>query len=426
MIHGEVTNGGVKRVFVEKVKGEYQGCVFRFIQGLEAGVNRLAWGPDGALYVGGIGSTGNWRQNGKLWYGLQRLKYNEKSTFEMLAVRAKSNGVEIEFTEALPENTGWNTADYDVKQWYYLPTKDYGGPKMDNTNLNVLSANVSADRKKVFLELEGMKEGYVVYVHLPYGWTSENGGELWSTEAWYTLNSIPENVMGTKTSAPGPIAVNTLSANEKAAGWQLLFDGKTTNGWRNFRKETIGNGWIIDNDAIHLNAKKRDDGGWQAADGGDIITDKEYENYELSLEWKIAPCGNSGIIYNVIENDTYDYVWQTGPEMQVLDNVCHPDAKIETHRAGDLYDMIACKYVTVNPSGQWNKIRLKIKDGHVEHWQNGRKVVEFQMWDENWDAMVKNSKFHEMKGFGTGKKGHISLQDHGDPVWYRNIKIREL
>ena len=121
MIHGEVTNGGVKRVFVEKVNGEYQGVVFRFIQGLEAGVNRLTWGPDGALYIGGIGSTGNWRQNGKLWYGLQRLKYNDKTTFEMLAVRAKSNGVEIEFTEALPQHVGWNTNEYNVEQWYYLP-----------------------------------------------------------------------------------------------------------------------------------------------------------------------------------------------------------------------------------------------------------------------------------------------------------------
>ncbi|MEM9931684.1 MAG: glycosyl hydrolase, partial [Bacteroidota bacterium] len=113
MIHGEVTHGGVKRVFVEKVNGEYQGAVFRFIQGLEAGVNRMVWGPDDALYIGGIGSTGNWRQNGKLWYGLQRLKYNEASAFEMLAVRAKSNGIEIELTEPLPEHVGWDASEYE-------------------------------------------------------------------------------------------------------------------------------------------------------------------------------------------------------------------------------------------------------------------------------------------------------------------------
>ena len=125
----------------------------------------------------------------------------------------------------------------------------------------------------------------------------------------------------------------------------------------------------------------------------------------MALEWKIAPCGNSGIIYNVIENENYDYVWQTGPEMQVLDNVCHPDAKIETHRAGDLYDMIACKYVTVNPAGQWNKVRLKVKDGYVEHWLNGRKVVEFQMWDDNWNMHGEKQQIPtRMKGFGTGQK----------------------
>jgi cytochrome c len=116
LIHSEVTHGGVKRVFVEKVNGNYQGALFRFIQGLEAGINRLCWGPDGALYVGGIGSTGNWGHDGKLYYGLQRLKYNEKSTFEMLAVRAKSNGLEIEFTEPLKEGDGWASADFEVKR----------------------------------------------------------------------------------------------------------------------------------------------------------------------------------------------------------------------------------------------------------------------------------------------------------------------
>ena len=107
----------------------------------------------------------------------------------------------------------------------------------------------------------------------------------------------------------------------------MLFDGKTTNGWRNFNKETIGSSWIIDNGTLHLKAEKNPDGHWQAPDGGDIITEGEYENYELSLEWKISACGNSGIIYNVVENDEYEFVWQTGPEMQVLDNSCHPDAK---------------------------------------------------------------------------------------------------
>ena len=426
MIHGEVTHGGVKRVFVEKVNGEYQGCLFRFVQGLEAGINRMAWAPDGALYVGGIGSTGNWLQNGKLWYGLQRLKYNEKSTFEMLAVRAKSNGVEIELTEPLRLEEGWNKNDYEVKTWWYKPTKEYGGPKMDHHALNIRSVNISEDRKKVFLELDGMKDNYLVYIRLKNAFVSDLGHELWATEAWYNMNQIPTGQPGFSTTAPAVQANNTLSDLQKAAGWKSLFDGKTLTGWRNFRKQTIGKSWVIKDEAIHLNATPKSDGGWQVKDGGDIMTDSEYENFEFELEWKIGDCGNSGIIYNVVESDEYDYVWQTGPEMQVLDNVCHPDTRFMTHRAGDLYDMIACKYENVKPAGDWNKVRLVSNKGKVEHWLNGHKLVSFEMHNDEWTEMIANSKFKDMPGFGKAKKGHISLQDHGDRVWYRNIRIKEL
>ncbi len=252
-----------------------------------------------------------------------------------------------------------------------------------------------------------------------------NGQQLWSTAYWNSLKKIPQEEFDKKPTAQVALP-NTLTGAEKAAGWELLFDGKTMNKWRNFRKKTIGSSWIINDDAIHLNAKKNPNGHWQAANGGDILTKNEYENFELRLEWKITACGNSGIIYNVVESDQYDFVWQTGPEMQVLDNTCHPDAKYPTHRAGDLYDMIECKYETVKPSGQWNQVRLIIKEGHVEHWLNDKKVVEFQMFDDHWREMIANSKFRDMPGFGKAKKGHISLQDHGDPVWYRNIMIKEL
>lgn len=427
MIHAEVTHGGVKRVFVERVNGQMQGCVFRFIQGLEAGVNRLAWSPDGSLYAGGIGSTGNWGHSEKLWYGLQRLKFNDKSTFEMLAVRAKSNGIEIEFTEPLRPGEGWDAKDYLIKQWYYLPTPEYGGPKLDEKALPILSVNVANDRKKVFLELGGMKEDHLIYVQLQNNFVSEMGHGLWTTEAWYTMNTIPKNLAGTKTNASAAaVAANSLTDWEKSQGWKLLFDGKTTTGWRNFKKEGIGSSWQIQDGALMLNPEKKADGEWQVKDGGDIITEGQFENYELQLEWKIAACGNSGIMYNVQETDGYDYVWQTGPEMQVLDNTCHPDARITKHRAGDLYDLIESQYVTVNPAGEWNKIRIIINNGGLEHWQNGYKIVETTMWDDNWKAMIQGSKFREMTGFGKYKNGHISLQDHGDRVWFRNIKIKEL
>ena len=194
MIYGEVTHGGIKRVFAEKVNGAYQGAVFRFSQGLEAGVNRLAWGPDGALYVGGVGSTGNWGHTGKLGYGLQKLTFNHTAAFEMLAVRAKSNGLEITFTEPLKEGLGQHAADYNVRQWWFKPTADYGGPKLDEEKLSVKSITVSADRKRVFLELPGMQARHVVYIRLNRKTLiSATGKSLWSTEAWYTMNNIPVN-----------------------------------------------------------------------------------------------------------------------------------------------------------------------------------------------------------------------------------------
>jgi cytochrome c len=422
-IHGEVTHGGLKRVFVEKVNGEYQGVVFRFVQGLEGGVNRIVWGPDGSLYVGMIGNPGNWGQTGKKWFGLQRLTYNNKPAFEMLAIRAKSDGVEIEMTEPIAERFGNTIADYEVKQWYYKPTADYGGPKLGLEDLKIKSVNISADRKKVFLELPGMKANHIVYVRLAGVFISQANRGLWSTEAWYTMNQIPANQPGFR-SAPKVVVNNTLTEAEIAAGWKLLFDGKTTNGWRKFKSDKVGSAWKVKDGALYLDNTKKND--WQVEGGGDIITNDEFENFELELEWKIQPCGNSGVMFNVVESDEYDYVWNTGPEMQVLDNPCHPDGRFEKHRAGDLYDMIATKFVTVNPGGQWNQARLISNQGKVEFWLNGYLLVTFDMRSPEWTEMIKNSKFKDMKGFGLSKKGHLSLQDHGDMVWYRNIRIREI
>lgn len=233
----------------------------------------------------------------------------------------------------------------------------------------------------------------------------------------------------TEKSTPESSNYNMLTPEEEKEGVKLLFDGKTMAGWHNFKKSSIGTGWIIDTveHAIHLDAK-RVEGKWQAVDGGDIVTDNEYENYELSVEWKIDTCGNSGIIYNVIEdpNDTLEYVWHSGPEMQVLDNTCHPDAKIVKHRAGDLYDLIASSKETVKPALEWNQARLVVNKGHVEHWLNGEKVVDFQFGDDKWNALVAGSKFKNRPMFGKAKKGHIALQDHGNKVWFRNLKIKEL
>jgi cytochrome c len=166
--------------------------VFRFTQGLEAGVNRLAWGPDGSLYIGEIGVSGNWGQTGKLKYGLQKLTFNNTSTFEMLAVRAKPNGVEIEFTEPLKSGSGEKASDYTISQWYFKPTAEYGGPKLGEKGLEIKSVKVSDDRKKAYLELPGMQSKHVVYIRLNKKTVSSaTGKDLWATEAWYTMNAIP-------------------------------------------------------------------------------------------------------------------------------------------------------------------------------------------------------------------------------------------
>ena len=191
MLHGDVTYGGINRDFLEKINGEYQGAVFRFTQGLEAGVNRLRWGPDGALYVGGLGMVGGWSWKEKQ-YGLQRMKYNGKVTFEMLAVRAKPKGFEIEFTESLQTGRVINKTDFLIQQWWYLPTANYGGPKKDLEKLNIKEITISQDRTRVYLEIPGLKKEHVVYFRLGEDLSSVSGKSLWSSEAWYTLNNVPE------------------------------------------------------------------------------------------------------------------------------------------------------------------------------------------------------------------------------------------
>ncbi|MCG5446603.1 ricin-type beta-trefoil lectin domain protein [Micromonospora sp. NIE79] len=189
---GDVTYGGLQRANVEKVNGEYQGALFRLTQGLEAGVSEVNVGPDGAIYVGGLGAGGNWGQTGKLSYGLQKLTPNTATTFEMLAMRATTTGFEVEYTQPVSTATATDlAARYKLKQWRYVATSNYGGPKIDEETLTVTSATLSADGKKVSLTVPGRKAGRVVYLRSPRPFTSTSGQSLWSTEAWYTLNSIP-------------------------------------------------------------------------------------------------------------------------------------------------------------------------------------------------------------------------------------------
>lgn len=238
-----------------------------------------------------------------------------------------------------------------------------------------------------------------------------------------TAPSLTSGAPSPDDAAPATATAQEMTGGEKGE-WTSLFNGKDLSGWHGYGQDTIGSAWKIDDGAIYLDVTDKE--GWQSNNGGDIITDEAYANYELELEWKIGKCGNSGIIYNVQETDEYMYPWMTGPEMQVLDNTCHPDAKIVTHRAGDLYDMVSVAEENDNPAGEWNKVKLVVTPGRVEHWQNGKQQVVYNNTGEEWKAMIADSKFKSMTNWGMFTEGAISLQDHGDPVWFRNIRIREM
>ncbi len=229
----------------------------------------------------------------------------------------------------------------------------------------------------------------------------------------------------TKGASTGAAAPNTLSAAEKAAGWTLLFDGKTTNGWRGFNADSFpAAGWVVEDGALKKLGK-----GEKPGSGGDVISADSYSNFELALDWKLSPGGNSGLKYLIAEPADHKGRSGVGYEMQILDDERHPDAKegVNGNRtAGSLYDLIAPSARAAKPVGEWNTVRLVVNGDHVEHWLNGQRVVQFEIGSPEMKALIAKSKYKDIKGFGDATSGHILLQDHGDEVWFRNIKLRKL
>lgn len=213
---------------------------------------------------------------------------------------------------------------------------------------------------------------------------------------------------------------NTSSSMaNKAEGWVSLFDGVSLDQWHLYGQTGPVSGWTAVDGTLHHDPSNGEE--------EDLVSDGIYEDFELMLQWKIQACGNSGIFWNVVEDkEKYSKGYLTGPEMQILDNTCHPDAKFPTHRSGDLYDMIESSVENVKPAGQWNSVKIRSYKGSMELWQNDVKVVSFEMHTPAWDAMVAKSKFKNMPDFGKARKGHIVLQDHTDRVWFKDIKIRAL
>ena len=213
----------------------------------------------------------------------------------------------------------------------------------------------------------------------------------------------------------------STSQTKTSKGFTSLFDGKTTTGWHTYNKTNVGSAWEVQDGALHMNPSKKGKDG-----GGDLVTDKEYTNFHFKAEWKVAAKANSGIIFYIHESPKYSQTYLTGPEMQVIDNDGHPDAKITKHRAGDLYDIVKSSSEPVKTLGEWNKAEIISNNGNLTLILNGVEIVKTTMWDDNWKALLNSSKFAKWQGFATFKTGKIGLQDHGDEVWYKNISIKEL
>ena len=224
---------------------------------------------------------------------------------------------------------------------------------------------------------------------------------------------------------------NTLTPAEQKAGWHLLFDGRTLSGWRGLGYDTVPTAhWVVVNGAI-----KKADG--RPLVGGDLMTIDSFADFELSFEWKVTPGANSGVKYNVSEAMSIAQGGagtQGGPthsalgfEYQILDDDRHEDGKLPTHRSAALYDLIAPNAKkNLRPVGQWNRSRIVFRGTHGEHWLNGQKVVDFELGTAQMDSLLAASKYKTIPGFGVKRRGHIVLQDHGDEVYFRDIKVRPL
>ncbi|MCR4341316.1 MAG: DUF1080 domain-containing protein [Gemmatimonadaceae bacterium] len=209
-------------------------------------------------------------------------------------------------------------------------------------------------------------------------------------------------------------AGTVLTAAERAEGWQSLFGGSSLDAWRGYRKPALPDGWQVVDGSLTL----------VTAGAGDIITREQFRNFDLRLEWKVAPGGNSGIFYRATEEG--NYIWQSASEMQVLDDERHADGKSELTSAGSNFALYPARRGVARPTGEWNAVRLLVNGSHIEHWLNGVKVVEYELGSPEWEARVRASKFASMPLYGRAPQGHIGLQDHGDRVEFRNIRIRVL
>jgi hypothetical protein len=228
-----------------------------------------------------------------------------------------------------------------------------------------------------------------------------------------------DTAIGSENRAAMEPVANTLTEAEKTAGWKLLFNGTSLDGWRIYKgKES--NTWGVVDGTLHCTGSTTDKSDMR----GDLITNDQYENFELETDWKIAPQGNSGILYLVTEE--YDAPYMSGPEYQLIDDENFPEKLEDWQKSGANYAMNPPSKLAARPVGEWNHTKIVVNKGHVEHWLNGEKVVDTEMWTDEWQKNKTTGKWKDYKGYGVAKKGHICVQDHGSEIWFKNFKIREL
>lgn len=234
--------------------------------------------------------------------------------------------------------------------------------------------------------------------------------------AVFMISCAPKQETQTEESTSNA-AVNVLTDEEKAAGWVLLFDGQTMNGWRSF-KNSEQDCWDIQDNALHCK------GAMDADKRADILTTEQYENFEFVFDWKISPGGNSGVMYRATEE--FDAPYYSGPEYQVIDDAGYKGDLSEMQKVAANYDMHVAENKTAMPVGEWNTSKIILNGNHCEHWLNGTKVLEYEFGSDDWKARKAASKWKDAAGYGMATTGHIDLQDHGHEVWYRNLKIKTL
>ncbi len=335
-----------------------------------------------------------------------------------------------------PSERAWSGGIYDEarRNWLY-PLTQNPSAKTAFKNKEWNKARIEAIGNSIATWINGIPCANIWDGMTPSGFIAlqvhaiANATDEGKTVRWKNIRICTTDVERYATTAKAPeinVIPNTLSPNERKNGWTLLWDGKTSEGWRGARMDTFPNkGWAMENGIL----KVLKSAGAESANGGDIVTRQKYKNFILKVDFKITEGANSGIKYFVNPNMNKGAGSAIGCEFQILDDDKHPDAKLGVkgnRKLGSLYDLIPAPANKLFNKKDFNTAMIIVRDNHVEHWLNGVKLIEYTRQNEMWDALVAYSKYKNWENFGNSEYGNILLQDHGDEVWFKNIKIKVL